>query len=191
VGISGDVLVVGAIADADGGEDAGAAYVFYRNQGGTDAWGEVIKLTHSVPDAWFGYSVAVFGELAVVGAPGDYLSGLEGEAYVYYKNAGGSDLWGAVAALSASDSQPSNKFGWSVGADTENIIVAAVNASSVYLFNRDQGGPDNWGEVANRSRPAPTELGWSTYCGERDCKRIQVCGSCGGVPYRHHTVDPS
>ncbi len=46
--MSGDVAVVGA-AFAGG---SGAAYVFQRNWGGTDKWGQVKKLTASIPHAW-------------------------------------------------------------------------------------------------------------------------------------------
>ncbi|MBN2393510.1 MAG: FG-GAP repeat protein [Anaerolineae bacterium] len=42
VSVSGDVAVVGAIGVDN---DYGAAYVFYRNRGGPDAWGQVTKLT--------------------------------------------------------------------------------------------------------------------------------------------------
>jgi hypothetical protein len=46
VAISGDTLVVGAPwADVGGVYDQGAAYLFSRNQGGVDAWGQVAKLT--------------------------------------------------------------------------------------------------------------------------------------------------
>ena len=45
VSISGDVVVVGAYLNDDAGADSGSAYVFERNQGGADNWGEVKKLT--------------------------------------------------------------------------------------------------------------------------------------------------
>ncbi|MCH7580736.1 MAG: hypothetical protein IIB22_10885, partial [Chloroflexi bacterium] len=49
--VSGDTAVVGANLEDGGAGDpldrAGAAYVFERNQGGADSWGEVAKLTAS------------------------------------------------------------------------------------------------------------------------------------------------
>jgi len=46
VSLSGDTVVVGAhTADVGGNADQGAAYVFYRDQGGPYAWGQVAKLT--------------------------------------------------------------------------------------------------------------------------------------------------
>lgn len=41
VAISGHTLVVGAMRDDDAGFESGSAYVFDRNQGGADNWGEV------------------------------------------------------------------------------------------------------------------------------------------------------
>ena len=41
--ISGDTVVVGAYGEDGEGIDCGAAYVFERNQGGADNWGQVAK----------------------------------------------------------------------------------------------------------------------------------------------------
>jgi hypothetical protein len=63
--------VVGAVFDDHaGGTNAGSAYVFVRN--GT-SWSEEAKLTASDAAAivGFGNSVALWGDTAVVGAPGD------------------------------------------------------------------------------------------------------------------------
>jgi len=86
VAVSGDIAVVGAHAEGAGGDEAGAAYVFSRNQGGTDNWGEVEKFTASDTEAgdFFGFSVAVSGEVAVVGAVAEDAGGLNaGAAYVF------------------------------------------------------------------------------------------------------------
>ena len=47
VGISGDTAIVGTRYDDDAGSNSGSAYVFQRNEGGADNWGEVKKLTAS------------------------------------------------------------------------------------------------------------------------------------------------
>ena len=56
VAIDGDTMVVGAWrgddeCPADPNCDSGAAYVFYRDQGGSDNWGLVKKLTSSDGEA--------------------------------------------------------------------------------------------------------------------------------------------
>ena len=43
VSISGDTVVVGARLDDDGGGESGSAYIFGRNEGGADNWGQVKK----------------------------------------------------------------------------------------------------------------------------------------------------
>ena len=70
IAVSGDTAVVGAYLEDAGGGSAGAAYLFQRDQGGLDNWGEAKKLTASdaQDDDWFGYSVAVSGNTAIVGA---------------------------------------------------------------------------------------------------------------------------
>ena len=84
--ISGDTAVVGARFEDAEGSDAGAAYVFQRDQGGADNWGEVKKLTASDAEAddFFGLSVAVSGDTAVMGAHfGDAGGSHAGAAYVF------------------------------------------------------------------------------------------------------------
>ena len=162
VGVSGDTVIVGAPREDTPAADAGAAYVFGRDEGGPDNWGEVTKLTASDAQAgiFFGTSVAVNGETAVVGA--EDLDGLnEGAAYVFERNAGGLDNWGEVAKLTASDGGPGDRFGGAVGVSGVTVVVGAsskdvevegeeeddVNVGAAYVFRRDEGGTGNWGEV--------------------------------------------
>ena len=49
--VSGDTIVVGARSEDAGGSNAGAAYVFGRDEGGTNNWGEFAKLTASDAEA--------------------------------------------------------------------------------------------------------------------------------------------
>ena len=82
VAVSGDTTVVGARGDDDSGFNSGSAYV-YRYDG--SAWVEEAKLLASDGAAgdFFGYSVAVSGDTAVVGAWYDDDSGSDsGSAYV-------------------------------------------------------------------------------------------------------------
>ncbi len=117
VAVAGDTAIVGAYLEDTGGSDTGAAYVFQRDQGGPGNWGEVTKLTAS--DAQdgdlFGWSVAVSGDTAVVGAfredaGGDFFSNF-GAAYVFERNQDGPNNWGEVKKLTASDAQDVDQFG--------------------------------------------------------------------------------
>ena len=44
VAISGDTAIVAAVGDGDKGLSSGSAYIFSRNQGGADNWGEIKNL---------------------------------------------------------------------------------------------------------------------------------------------------
>jgi len=133
VAISGDYIVVGAYGD-DGSTDAissaGEAYVFYKDQGGTDNWGLIKTLNSSNEDAndYFGWSVAISGNYIVVGAPFDrgIADGVSsaGEAYLFYKNQGGTDNWGFLKQLN-SPNENGDRFGSQVAVDGDNIVVGA------------------------------------------------------------------
>jgi hypothetical protein len=161
VSVSEDTIVVGAgRVDVGGNADQGAAYVFRRNQGGPDAWGQVAKLTAADGAAgdYFGESVSVSGDTAVVGA---YLADVgsnekQGAAYVFYRNQGGSDAWGQVAKLTAADGAAEDFSGYVVSVSGDTAVVGAPHADvggnesqgAAYVFYRDQGGPDVWGQAA-------------------------------------------
>ena len=149
VALSGDTLVVGAEGDDS---FKGAAYVFVRNWGGADNWGQVQKLTAAdgaAGDA-FGCAVAISGDTVVVGAFGD--DSFKGAAYVFARNWSGADNWGQVKKLTASDGATDDRFGISVALSGDTVMVGAFLDDSwkgaAYVFTRNQGGvPDNWGQA--------------------------------------------
>ena len=157
VAVSGDTAVVGARSEDAGGNDAGAAYIFQRDEGSADNWGELKKLLASdaQPGDSFGFSVTISGDTAVVGAVFEDAGGDDaGAAYLFQRDQGGADSWGEVAMLTASDAQAGDLFGWSVAVSGDSAVVGAffedaggLFAGAAYLFQRDQGGADNWGEV--------------------------------------------
>ncbi len=161
VGISGEVVVIGAPENSDAGTASGAVYIFYRNQGGADNWGEVAKLTASDAASGdrFGAAVSVFGDTLIVGAWGEDTGGSEaGAAYVFQRNQGGADNWGEVTKLTAIDGEADDRFGESVSISGEIAAIGAPDGGSpggtegaAYIFRRDQGGLDNWGEVTKRT----------------------------------------
>lgn len=143
--ISGDTIVVG-VMDKDGdGINRGAAYVYQRNQGGIDNWGEVIKLTASdmADEDHFG-TVAISGDTIVVGARGEDSMGSDGGAvYIFERNAGGQDNWGEVIKLTASDAEDYDYFG-SAAISGDTIVVGAMyedgdgtDRGAAYVYERD------------------------------------------------------
>ncbi|HUN81536.1 MAG TPA: FG-GAP repeat protein [Phycisphaerae bacterium] len=141
VALSGSSAIVGAGSDdTTAGSNAGSAYVFIRC--GT-VWTEQAKLVASdgaANDA-FGVSVAISGDMAIVGASGDDTpAGSDaGSAYVFTRSGG---AWVQQAKLTASDAGAGDQFGISVAIDRDTVIIGAYtddvpsgsNAGSVYVF---------------------------------------------------------
>ncbi|NQT93857.1 MAG: hypothetical protein HQ559_13945, partial [Lentisphaerae bacterium] len=171
VSVDGDVTVVGASGDDDAGSDSGSAYVFERNAGGINAWSQVAKLTASDGAAGdgFGFAAAVAGDVAVVGAAWAQVGAgtWSGSAYVFERNAGGTNAWGQVAKLTASDANASDQFGYSVSVAGDVVVVGAnvpTDEGAAYVFERNAGGINGWGQVAKLTASdgeAEEEFGFS------------------------------
>jgi hypothetical protein len=146
VAVSGDTAVVGARFDDTNGSESGSAYVF-RFDG--VKWVEEAKLLASDGAAgdWFGRSVAVSGNTAVVGAPRRRERGFaSGSAYVFrFEGA----KWVEETKLIASDGGIFYQFGSSVAAAGNTAVVGAPGANSflgsAYVFRFDG---TNWVEEA-------------------------------------------
>jgi hypothetical protein len=160
VAISGDYAIVGANGE-DGGagdplDDAGGVYIFHRT--GNNTWDSGVKLM--APDAQaddtFGYSVAISGDYAIVGAygedggAGDSLD-RAGAAYIFHRT--GDNTWDGGIKLVAPDAQVVDRFGFSVAISGDHSIVGAhcenggagdphTDAGAAYLFHR--AGNNTW-----------------------------------------------
>lgn len=144
-----DTALIGAWRDDVGVVDQGSAYVFTRN--GT-SWGQHARLAASdgaTEDA-FGYSVALFGGTALVGAwgdDGDFTD--QGSAYVYIRS--GSN-WTQQARLTASQASAADRFGTAVALSGDTALVGALNddkdfpfQGTAYVYTRNG---TNWSQHA-------------------------------------------
>ncbi|MBW2257371.1 MAG: VCBS domain-containing protein, partial [Deltaproteobacteria bacterium] len=164
VAIDGNLVVVG---DPDQGTQAGAAYLFSRDQTGTDLWGELKKFTASVPAIYdeFGFAVSVDGDKVAVGAPQKGY----GTAYIYEKDYQTTDAWGERKIITESTVSTDVDFGWSIAINGDRVAVGApLDASSiygaVYLYERNQLGADNWGKrtsVTDSSGASGDQFGYA------------------------------
>lgn len=151
VGVSGDTIVVSQM-----GGLYRPTFVYERDAGGAEQWGQVATL-YPVGDTQsrFGYSVAIDGDTIIVGAVTDSENGVaSGTAYVYGRNAGGPSAWGLLKKLAPSDGAQWDDFGESVAVCGDFILVGANqdddkgnDSGSAYLFERNAGGAENWGQV--------------------------------------------
>jgi hypothetical protein len=143
--ISEDHLVVGASGNSNAnGNNAGSAYIFNRNEGGDNNWGQVVKLIPDDGEASdaFGQAVSIAGDYAAVGA---YRHGTGGAVYIFYRNEGGDDNWGQQAKIIDPGDPPVNTgFGRSVAIDGDHLLIGS-GSGPAYIFYRNEGGETIWG----------------------------------------------
>jgi hypothetical protein len=148
---AGDTGVVGG---------SGMAYVFEREPGG-EHWVHRDTLVPSDASSSFGSTVATDGQTIVVGATNFSSSARPdaGAAYVF-QHEPGNHAWLEVARLTG-DENP-EAFGSSVAVSGSMVVVGApfsfrpaesARLGVAYVFERDLGGPNAWGEAARLSGP--------------------------------------
>lgn len=136
VAISGNLVIAGAWAHDYGikGEErmeaCGAAYIWERIEDGK--WTKAQKLVASdgTPYDEFGFSVAIDGDNAVVGARNVTLkrddennNGYSGEAYIFSRNENGE--WKEVEAVIPKDRKSGDYVGASVGVSGNYVIIGS------------------------------------------------------------------
>ncbi len=148
VSVSGDVCVVGA--RWYGIDSPGSAYVFRRN--GDGGWTEEQKLVAAdgANGDRFGYSVSIFGNVCVVGAPGDDDNGSSSGSVYVFRHDPESETWVQESKLVASDGAHHDQFGTSVSVSGDVCAVAAPHdwtngTGSAYVYRYNAAG-DKWSE---------------------------------------------
>ncbi|MEM6398484.1 MAG: HYR domain-containing protein, partial [Bacteroidota bacterium] len=183
VAISGDYAIVGIPGedDAPSGPDlsnAGSAIIYERDGNGN--WQEVQVLTASDREAndEFGFSVAIAGNYAIVGAPqededanGNNSLSNSGSAYVFERNANGS--WSQVEKIVSNGRFAEDEFGFSVAIESDGVaVVGAPEANdtpsgtldngAVYVFLRNGSGSWNFSQALTAfDRAEDDQFGWS------------------------------
>jgi hypothetical protein len=147
VAVSNNVVVVGCPFDDDG---HGSAYVFKRDVGASN-WTQAAKLTASdgASSDHFGASVAVSGDIVVVGSIYDDDMGDDsGSAYVFaWSDCTGT--WEESAKLTASDGEGWDMFGQSVGVSGNTVVVGSAynddlgeDSGSAYIYRLNEENGD-------------------------------------------------
>ena len=105
---------------------------------------------------YFGYSVALSGDTALIGARGATVNGAEsrGAAYVFTRSGG---QWAFQAKLAASDGAAGDRFGYSVALSGDAAAIGAdvagdADQGAVYVFTRSGAA---WAEQAKLSVSTP------------------------------------
>ena len=135
--VDGGTLLVSAAARDEGG----AVYVFERSSAGD--WMEVDRLpaVDIDPRGDYGATLALVGDIAMVGAPALTAASAEspaaGAVYVFERSRGG---WSAGAVLSEGDA--GNGFGAALALQSGRVLVGAPladSAGTAYSFSGDGG----------------------------------------------------
>lgn len=143
--------------------DSGGAYLFERDQGGLDNWGQYKSFVGQRAGDRYGFSLAMDQDIIAIGTENG------NEVFVYHEADGGGD-WGdgddndvivggvEASALLQSGLPFDDDFGVSLATDGALLVVgapgddqAAMNQGRVYVYDRDLGGLDNWGLLSELS----------------------------------------
>ena len=149
VAIDGDTVLVGAHRVNEPTADAGSVYVFERLG---NSWIQTAWLT--APDAskfaYFGFSVGIDDDTAIIGAIRDDKAGLDaGAAYVFVRK---GIAWTFQAKLLGNNTEADDNFGYAVDVDGDFAIVTSPHnkgAGAAYIYKRDD---TVWKQKRNRIR---------------------------------------
>ncbi len=178
VAIQGDTAIIGATGHDGALMDTGSVYTFLKPVAGWVSSTETQRLQASSPttSGGFGRSVAIDGDIALVGSPG---GGSPGSAYLLIRTAGtwtvdakftglgasGQDTFGSAVALSGTTGL--------VGALGDDRLNPAFNAGRAYLFT-------GLGDCDNNSDPDICDIAncgpFDTAC--MDCNNNGALDSC-------------
>ncbi|MGE3434176.1 MAG: putative Ig domain-containing protein, partial [Blastocatellales bacterium] len=152
VALDGDTALVGAPYDDENGMEQGSAYVFVRNGAVWTQQARLVAQDRSSFD-YFGYSVALKGDTALVGAilgPGS-LHPEQGAVYVFVR---GGTTWSLQKKLTANENTQGAQFGAALALDGDTAIIGApaytitpsyAEIGAVYVFTRSGA---NWTQQA-------------------------------------------
>ena len=144
--ISGSNIIVGAWGDSDNAVQSGAAYMFRSSNG---MWLQQAKLVPAdgSESRRFGWSVDVFDDTAIIGAPYPGTPWSPGAVYIYIY----MGTWQLQEKLISSDAYPGDMFGYSVALGINTAVIGSLspyqglNNGCVYVFVRSN---NTWSQQA-------------------------------------------
>jgi hypothetical protein len=152
VHISGNYAIVGSKYDDDYGTNSGSAYIFINTN---DVWIQAAKINamDGSQDDYFGYSVHLSGNYAIVGSPYDDTNGLNsGSAHIFERT---GTNWIHIKTLMANDRAAQDFFGNQVSISNDYALVSAYqdddygsNSGSVYVFKKTGSDWVQWDKIS-------------------------------------------
>jgi hypothetical protein len=108
----------------------------------------------------YGHAVAIDGDTLVIGAPlqNTGIKNSVGRIYIRYRNPTKPEGWESITGIVPEPEfqHEEGYFGWSVTVDGDTCVVGAPQSKKpgeyfltglVFVYGRDTGGQDNWGEI--------------------------------------------
>jgi len=147
VSLDGNVALIGAPEDNDGGALSGSAYIF-RYDEKTDTWMEEAKLlpADGASGDFFGYSLSLAGDVALIGAPYADDDGPDsGSAYIF-RHDRKTGLWTEETKLRPSFCGDDAYFGFSLSTTGNRALIGSpgldvwptIDCGSVFVFDYDR-----------------------------------------------------
>ncbi|HEX6885729.1 MAG TPA: hypothetical protein VF530_20315 [Planctomycetota bacterium] len=185
--VDGATVLVGAFTKNGATPGEGAVYVFARDQGGPDAWGQRAKLVSPAPGErdYFGYSLAVDGDTLAIGSP---RQDAPGSVYLYARDALAPSGWTLTHELQSADPATGFSFGYALAFEGDTLVVTGSRTAgfstsyALHVRERDAGGPDQWGETQRIERPRGNENDFFGF-------RIALSGGTLAVPSWEYVLD--
>ena len=132
--IFGEVVVIGDRGNPLN-NDGGSAFVFSKNSGGDNNWGQIAHLKPDISSAfdWFGTSVSAYENNILVGSPGysEDDDGSIGCAYVFSQKSGFSNKWIQTAHLKPRAPSRYAYFGSSLSISSDRLIIGAFRDEKI------------------------------------------------------------
>jgi FG-GAP repeat len=124
-------------------KDQGAAYIYFRNNGVWEIQDAIYASDGETGD-YFGASVSISGDYAVIGAWGDDVEAdaNQGSIYIFVRS---GTTWTQHAKFTAADGLENDFFGYSVSMSDSTIVAGAygdniganINQGSAYVYSRN------------------------------------------------------
>jgi hypothetical protein len=178
VAVNGASVIVGAVNETSAGTaSAGNVYIF--STGGI--WIANLTTPNPTLQGYFGFSVAMSGTTAFVGAP---LEGSGGHTYIVLRATGPAN-GRTMYVLASPNAQGHGDFGWAIAVSGALLVVGAssenssgqLSAGNAYVFNTSTGLLTR--QLQNPNPETSGEFGWSVAASGNDI----VVAAPGNSPY--------
>ena len=159
VAISGDTIAVGAVIEYA----TGGVFVFERDLGGVDYWGErtlIEQPTIAGEFLGFGEEIALEGDTLIASSTRETVhANRDGAAYVFERDYGGTDHWGRVGQI-AGAGDTGEEFGADLALDGDTLVVGSPGYSvytkpegAIFVFERNVSAPAHWEKISMLQDP--------------------------------------